>query len=87
METQTQAVEPKTRQGCEYWAGAESVPRVLELLELGATVSAVARRFGVDRKTIYNNLPQGHKKKAPATDQSDTGRLSEAENRQGDDTP
>ena len=60
------------------------MPEVIQQLELGVPLARVARKFGVSRQAIYWHLT---KSKAPATDQSDTGRLSDVENRQGDDTP
>jgi len=51
----------------------------------GASMKELAERYGVNVGTISRTLHR-HNEKAPAGDQPDTGRLSEAENRQGNDT-
>lgn len=51
----------------------------------GESMRELAERYGVNPATISRTLHK-HNEKAPATNQSEPGTLSEAENRQGDDT-
>lgn len=51
----------------------------------GESMRELAERYGVNPATISRTLHK-HNEKAPATNQSEPGTLSDVENRQGDDT-
>lgn len=53
------------------WRGADSVPRLLELRAFGLTWVAIARRFGVTRRTIYSYV-----KNPPPQSTSEAGTTS-----------
>lgn len=50
----------------ELWRGAHSMPRVIELMALGATKTSIARRFGISRPTLDKYLKETAA--APSTD-------------------
>lgn len=53
------------KQKClEKWEGVGSIPRVLELREMGVTWVAISKRFGITPKTIFNNLHKAEEAKA-----------------------
>ena len=76
-------IEPEIRQRYQ-WRGVESLPLVYAERAMGVPLTKIAKKFGVSRQAINYTIAKSN---APATDQSDTGRLSDVENRQGDDTP
>lgn len=73
------AVKPKTQIRVpidgEEWRGVKSVPRINELKELGLPVTAIAKRFGVSRFTLYRALNEALAKESesPATPKSAPG--------------
>ena len=71
-------------QQCYQWRGVESLPLVMAERAIGVPLTKIAKKFGVSRQAIHYTIA---KSKAPATDQDHTGRVSDVENRQGDDTP